>query len=144
MSSAKRKFKSIKLDDDASAKAASASQDMSIHDPSTTTTPSPTPRQPHLLSLSNLILRGLIQDSLCLRTFPAQDHQTSFRHKALQLSSASGAVSDSRVLTPVPASAQALAKGATAPEPPAEAEQPAAAKQGEGPKASGKVAVEST
>ncbi len=62
----------------------------------TTTTPAPMPRRPHLLPLSDLIILGSPQGSLCLQTSPAQDHQMPFRHKALPLSSPSGAGSNSQ------------------------------------------------
>jgi hypothetical protein len=64
-----------------------------------TTTPAPMPRQPSLLPLSDLIRHGSPQGSLCLQTSPAQDHRTPFRHKALPLSSTSGAGSNSRAPT---------------------------------------------
>ncbi len=135
VSSAKRKFNSIKPYG-ASAKAACASQDMSIHDASTTTTPSPTPRLPHLLPLSDLILQGLLQDCLCLRTSPAQDHQTLFPQKLCSFlpHPALGPILGRR---PLSLQVRRLWLRGRLPEPPAEAEQPAAAKQGEGAKASG-------
>ncbi len=65
----------------------------------TTTTPAAMPRLPRLLPLSDLILQGSPQGSLCLQTPPAQDHRTPFRHKNLQLSSTSCAGSNSRAPT---------------------------------------------